>query len=120
VPLIARSCVASFNIKRVPTPDGYSHSQDRGCPLPACRHIHRPALESYVPLPFTALSTTDAVFTRVLHDLAQRLFDGVAQDADADRLVFVRTFEFLVRLLRADQRDAAGQLDRAFRDFLLL
>src|SRR6187431_3302728 len=53
------------------------------------------------------------VFAGVLHDLAQRLFDGAGQDADADRLVFVRTFQLLEGLQRADQRDAAAR-DHAF------
>src|SRR5688572_5646588 len=48
------------------------------------------------------------VFAGVLDDLAQRLFDGAGQDADADRLVFVRTFQLLDGLERADQRDAAA------------
>src|SRR5690349_19297601 len=53
------------------------------------------------------------VFTGVLDDLAQRLLDRTSQDADANRLVFVRTFELLERLLRADQRNAAAR-DHAF------
>src|SRR3569832_2177688 len=55
------------------------------------------------------------VFARVLDDLTQRLFDRARQDADADRLVFVRTFELLEGLERADQRDAAAR-DHAFFD----
>src|SRR4051812_5470707 len=53
------------------------------------------------------------VFARVLDDLTQRLFDCARQDANADRLVFVRTFELLEGLQRADQRDAAAR-DHAF------
>src|SRR4051812_5894015 len=53
------------------------------------------------------------VFARVLDDLTQRLFDRARQDANADRLVFVRTFELLEGLQRADQRDAAAR-DHAF------
>src|SRR4051812_43033873 len=53
------------------------------------------------------------IFARVLDDLAQRLFDGAGQDANADRLVFVRTFQLLEGLERADQRDTAAR-DHAF------
>src|SRR3982751_4256125 len=53
------------------------------------------------------------IFTGVLDDLTQRLFDRARQDANADRLVFVRTFELLEGLQRADQRDAAAR-DHAF------
>ena len=53
------------------------------------------------------------VFAGVLDDLTQRLFDRARQDANADRLVFVRTFELLEGLLRADQRNAAAR-DHAF------
>jgi len=45
----------------------------------------------------------------VLDDLAQRLFDRAGQDADADRLVFVHTFQLLERHLRADQRNTAAR-----------
>src|SRR5688572_19180245 len=66
-----------------------------------------------------ALATLDLVqhdsrvFASVLDDLTQRLFDRARQDANADRLVFVRTFELLEGLERADQRDAAAR-DHAF------
>src|SRR6188768_4521600 len=53
------------------------------------------------------------IFTGVFDDLTQRLFDRARQDADADRLVFVRTFELVEGLLRADQRNAAAR-DHAF------
>src|SRR6185436_4817773 len=55
------------------------------------------------------------VFAGVLDDLAQRLLDRARQDADADRLVFVRTLELVERLLRADQRNTAAR-DHAFFD----
>ena len=55
------------------------------------------------------------IFAGVLDDLTQRLFDRARQDADADRLVFVRAFELLERLQRADQRNAAAR-DHAFFD----
>src|SRR6185295_9497098 len=66
-----------------------------------------------------ALATLDLVqhdsrvFASVLDDLTQRLFDRARQDANADRLVFVRAFELVERLLRADQRNAAAR-DHAF------
>src|SRR4051812_21457945 len=66
-----------------------------------------------------ALATLDLVqhhgrvFARVLDDLTQRLFYRARQDANADRLVFVRTFELLEGLQRADQRNAAAR-DHAF------
>ena len=66
-----------------------------------------------------ALATLDLVqhhgrvFASVLDDLTQRLFDRARQDANADRLVFVRTFELVEGLLRADQRNAAAR-DHAF------
>src|SRR5690349_16446710 len=71
------------------------------------------------------------IFTSVLDDLTQRLFDRARQDANADRLVFVRAFELLERLLRADQRNAAarhhaffnggtGRVQRVFDAGLLL
>src|SRR3954470_18681416 len=53
------------------------------------------------------------IFAGVLDDLTQRLFDRARQDANADRLVFVRTFELLEGLQRADQRNAAAR-DHAF------
>src|SRR5688572_26794591 len=53
------------------------------------------------------------IFAGVLDDLAQRLFDRAAQDANADRLVFVRAFELVEGLLRADQRNTAAR-DHAF------
>src|SRR3954466_5109775 len=53
------------------------------------------------------------IFTGILDDLTQRLFDRARQDANADRLVFVRTFELLEGLQRADQRNAAAR-DHAF------
>src|SRR5689334_3472179 len=49
------------------------------------------------------------IFAGVLDDLTQRLFDGAGQDADADRLVFVRTFQLLERLERTDQGDTAAR-----------
>jgi len=51
--------------------------------------------------------------------LAQRLFNRAAQDANTDRLVFVRTFELLERLLRADQRDAAEEFGNTLLQLLL-
>ena len=60
------------------------------------------------------------VFTGVLHDLAQRLFDRAGEDADADRLVFVRTFELVERLGRTDQRDTAGELGNALLQLFLV
>src|SRR5688500_15186207 len=53
------------------------------------------------------------IFASVLDDLTERLFDGARQDTNADRLVFVRTFELLEGLQRADQRNAAAR-DHAF------
>src|SRR5688500_4619918 len=55
------------------------------------------------------------IFASVLDDLTERLFDGARQDTNADRLVFVRTFELLEGLQRADQRNAAAR-DHAFFD----
>src|SRR5690606_2789370 len=54
-------------------------------------------------------------FARVHDDLAQRLFDRTAQDADADVLVFVGALQGLESLEGADQRDATARHD-AFLD----
>src|SRR5688572_31517404 len=56
-----------------------------------------------------------AVFTGVLHDLAQRLLERARQDADADVLVLVDARELVERLLRAHQRHAAAR-DHALLD----
>ena len=60
------------------------------------------------------------IFAGVLDDLTQRLFDRAGEDADADRLVFVRTFELVERLGRTDQRDTAGELGNALLQLFLV
>src|SRR5579863_381335 len=50
-----------------------------------------------------------SVLAGVLDDLAQRLLDRAGQNADADRLVLIRTLEVLERTLGADQRHTAAR-----------
>jgi hypothetical protein len=44
-----------------------------------------------------------SIFAGVLDDLTQWLFHGSRQQTNADRLIFVRTFQILQRLERSDQ-----------------
>src|SRR3569833_172106 len=62
----------------------------------------------------TDLLDDDGAFTTgVLHDHADRLFDGAANDVDANLLVGIQ-LDRLERALRTDERDAAARDDALF------
>src|SRR5205823_442700 len=54
-----------------------------------------------------------ALFAGVLDDLADRLFDGSADDGDAE-LLLLGNLELLESLLSANERDAAARHDALF------
>src|SRR5882724_11891256 len=67
-------------------------------------------------LPFLhTVEDHSGILAGVVHDLTQRLLDRARQDANADLLVFIRAFELVETLLRADQGNTTAR-DHAFLD----
>ena len=79
-------------------------------PSSTCRRIHRcPRCTECALACLHGVQDHRGIFGRILDDLARRLFDRAALDANADRLDFVRTFELSKVGVAVDQELKVGR-----------